>query len=208
MDLEQLHQEILACRVCQEAGAIEQAAPVVAGRAGNRLMLVGQAPGAVELAVRRPFQGRAGRELFRWLESIGIDEEEFRAHVYMTAITKCFPGKAPGGNGDRRPSAREIAWCKPFLDAQLALVQPATIVPVGGLAIERFVPHQPLTHSIGRRFERDGVVLIPLPHPSGASRWLNDAAHKDLLRQALAHLRVEWDRRVEDPEYRLLSPAV
>src|SRR5947209_15008409 len=103
-ELEILHARILACTLCQDAEYIERAAPVVAGHAGNRIMLVGQAPGVVEQTERRPFAGRAGRELFRWLARIDIAEDEFRGRVYMTAITKCFPGRGPGGKGDRRPS--------------------------------------------------------------------------------------------------------
>jgi uracil-DNA glycosylase len=192
--IEELHREILACRRCQLAGFIPRAAPVVSGRTGNRMMLIGQAPGIVEQEQRRPFAGRSGRELFRWMGSIGISEHEFRAHIYMTAITKCFPGKAATGSGDRRPSGKEIALCRPWLEHQLTVVRPETILLVGGLAIERHFPKQALTELIGRCFELDGQTVIPLPHPSGASRWLNVAAHRELLRQALEHVRHEWIR--------------
>lgn len=194
--LELLHRRLAACRLCEEAGYIEQAAPVFSGLAGNRMMLIGQAPGITERQVRRPFNGRAGRELFRWMDSIGISEVEFRHNVYMSAITKCYPGRATSGSGDRRPSAPEIALCKPWLDGQLALVRPDVILPVGTLAIERYFQKIPLKDLIGRRFERDGIAVVPLPHPSGASRWLNRPEHRALLAEALALVRVEWDRVV------------
>lgn len=194
--LDLLHTRILACRVCQDTGHIETAAPVVSGRAGNRIMLIGQAPGQTELTKRRPFAGPAGRVLFGWTRSIGIEEETFREHVYMTAITKCFPGKARSGNGDRRPSAREIDLCRPFLEAQISLVRPEVILLVGGLAIERYFPRTPLVDLIGRRVERDGIRFIPLPHPSGASRWLNDPGNRQLLQEGLELVREEWDRLV------------
>lgn len=190
--LEALHARMFACRLCQEAGYIELARPVTSGIADNRVMLVGQAPGITEIESRKPFAGRAGRELFRWMASIDIPEEEFRRRVYMTAVTKCYPGRAASGSGDRRPSRAEIELCRPYLAAQLALVKPAVIVPVGGLALEVFLPKMPLSELIGQRFERAGVVYIPLPHPSGASRWLNLQENKDLLRQALAHVRFAW----------------
>lgn len=192
--LHQLHQRILGCHRCEAAGFIVRAVPVAAPSQGRRLMLIGQAPGQVELELRRPFQGRAGRELFRWLASIGIEEEAFRREVYMTAITKCFPGKARSGSGDRRPSAREIALCRPYLQRQLELVQPETIFLVGGMAIERFLAKAPLAALIGQRFQRDGRTLIPLPHPSGASRWMNAPEHRRLLHHALTLIREEWDR--------------
>ena len=161
-------------------------------------MLIGQAPGITELEVRRPFAGRAGKELFRWLASIDITESDFRREVYMTAITKCYPGRVAGGSGDRRPSGPEIALCRPFLEAQLSLVQPRAMLLVGGLAIDRYFPKRPLTEIIGKRFDIDGVSTIPLPHPSGASRWLNGAENRKLLSAALRHVRAEWERWVLD----------
>ena len=201
--IEQLHREIIACRHCELAGFIPRALPVVWGHTGNRIMLIGQAPGITEQTQRRPFAGRSGRELFRWLASIGIAEDEFRAHVYMTAITKCFPGKAATGSGDRRPSGREIALCRPWLERQLALVRPEVILLVGGLAVETYFPKQPLTQLIGRRFAVEGRIVIPLPHPSGASRWLNAPEHRALLEQALTHVGDVWSCRGPD---RLLAP--
>jgi uracil-DNA glycosylase len=70
------------------------------------------------------------------------------------------------------------------------------MVLVGGLAIERYFPKRPLTEIIGRRFDLNGVATIPLPHPSGASRWLNGAENRALLAEALRHVRAEWERWV------------
>jgi uracil-DNA glycosylase family 4 len=203
--MENLHGNILACRLCQDAGYIETAAPVVCETTRSPIMLIGQAPGQVELAKRRPFQGRAGRELFRWMQSIGIEEAEFRDRVYMTSITKCFPGKATNGAGDRRPSGREIKLCRPWLELQLRAGRPRAILLVGGLAIERYLPKAPLTDLIGHYFEIDGVTYIPLPHPSGASRWLNVPAHRDLLRHALTQVREAWDRYIEEAPARMAA---
>jgi uracil-DNA glycosylase family 4 len=160
----------------------------------DRMMLIGQAPGVTEQETRRPFNGRAGRQLFRWFESINISEDEFRSHVYMTAITKCFPGRGAGGSGDRRPSPREIALCRPWLEKSLRLVRPEVILLVGTLSIEQYLGNRPLSELIGQRFERDGIIVIPLPHPSGASRWLNVPEHKELLCRGLKHVQAEWQR--------------
>src|SRR6266511_1988956 len=119
--LARLYARIRACTKCVDAGYLPSAFPIVAGNASDRVMIIGQAPGAVELTTGLPFSGRAGAELRRWLGEAGIDE----AHLpYRTAITKCFPGKAASGAGDRRPSPPEIALCAPWLDAELALVRP------------------------------------------------------------------------------------
>ncbi|MGH2447924.1 MAG: uracil-DNA glycosylase [Chloroflexota bacterium] len=195
--LERLHGEILGCRLCSHAGFIDRAAPVIARAPGARLMLIGQAPGIVELEARRPFYGRAGRELFRWMASIGIAEDEFRNHVYMTSITKCFPGKAKDGAGDRRPSGKEMALCLPFLERQLGLVRPEVILPVGALAIERYFPRQKLADLIGERFYQEGSTVIPLPHPSGASRWLNQPENRSKLKVALRLVKDEWEQQSE-----------
>jgi uracil-DNA glycosylase len=148
--------------------------------------IVGQAPGAVELTTGQPFSGRAGAELRRWLAEAGIGEDNL---PYRTAITKCFPGNSPTGGGDRRASPAEIALCAPWLEQELALLRPSVILLVGGLAVERIWGGVPLDEAVGRSRMKDGVTCIPLPHPSGASRWLNASAHRALLHRALARVR-------------------
>jgi uracil-DNA glycosylase family 4 len=163
-------------------------------------MLVGQAPGPVEQDQSRPFAGRAGRQLMRWLVRGGFrDEADVRERIYMTAMTTCFPGRRPDGAGDRRPSAAEVALCSPWLDGVLALLRPRLIIPIGSLALERFLPGQRLDSIIGAAYTATGEpigeapqavpVLVPLPHPSGQSRWLNDPARLALLDRALATMR-------------------
>jgi uracil-DNA glycosylase family 4 len=197
--LARLHREILWCTRCVAAGYLPAAAPVLSGYADNRIMLVGQAPGAVEAVVRLPFQGRSRKVLMAWMERAGFaSEEQVRLRVYMTSITKCFPGKGTGG-GDRRPSRAEVDLCRSHLDRQLALIKPDLVIAVGGLAHERFLPGRPLDRLVGRLFDLSGEevstrtptrpLLAPLPHPSGASRWLNAPENRGLLDRALRRLR-------------------
>ena len=199
MSLARLHREILACTRCVDAGYLPQAAPVLSGYADNRMMLIGQAPGAVEAIRRLPFQGRSRNVLMSWLIRAGFSSEaQVRRHVYMTSVTKCFPGKGAGG-GDRRPSRAEVALCRSHLDRQLALIRPELLILVGGLAHERFLPGRPLDELVGRFFDVSGrevrsralvrPLLVPLPHPSGASRWLNAVENRLLLDRALRRLR-------------------
>jgi uracil-DNA glycosylase len=189
--LDRLHERIRACTKCVDAGYIERARPIVAGSSRDRIAIVGQAPGAVELTTGQPFSGRSGAELRRWLAEAGIDQDHL---PYRTAITKCFPGKSQTGGGDRRSSPAEIALCSPWLEQELALLRPRVVLLLGGLAIDRFWGKVALEDAVGRSRMKDGITYIPLPHPSGASRWLNDPAHRALLRRALGILRRHADR--------------
>ena len=190
--LRRLQTRIRACTRCVAAGYLDEAAPVIDGDVTDRVMIIGQAPGIVELTTRMPFSGRAGAELRRWLARAGIDAQDL---PYRTSITKCFPGKATSGSGDRRPSPGEIALCAPWLAAELALVRPAVVVLVGTLAIERLWGPAPLSDVVGRSKRSVALgraLLIPLPHPSGASRWLNDPANRARLGRALQLLGRTW----------------
>lgn len=241
------HQTTLAtCRRCADAGYFIVSPPISTVNAGAIFMTVGQAPGRHEAEVtHRPFSGPAGRRLFRWLAQAGFDEAEFRAAQAMVAITRCYPGPHPAGRGDRVPTRTEQALCAPWLEAELALIQPQVLIPIGALAIGRFLksppvmlngltaqpamPHIPsgasrtrsfprgcfaiagdspqlalsgqpaqddmlknltMTDLIGHRSERDGRIIVPLPHPSGASQWFNAPENKVRLERALRVLAV------------------
>lgn len=204
--LADLHARVKACRRCAEAGYPIVSPPILAGTTGSRIMIVGQAPGRVEsVTTHLPFSGPAGKRLFRWLGEAGWDEVQFRATQYMTAVTKCYPGPSGGGRGDRVPTKVERDLCRPWLEQELALVQPATLVPVGGLAIGLFLERAiKLDRVVGHVFFRPsadelltpwaryhlptGTALVPLPHPSGASQWLNVPEHQELVERALEHL--------------------
>ena len=151
-------------------------------------MIVGQAPGAQTEAKRFHFAGPGGRLLGRWMAQAGYDPEHWREQCYITSLTRCFPGKAPRGRGDRKPSPAELANCRPFLDDELRLVRPRIVLAVGSMAIEQLVGRGSLDSLVGTVVERDGRAIVPLPHPSGVSRWLNDPAHQRLVDRALALL--------------------
>jgi uracil-DNA glycosylase len=154
-----------------------------------RLMLVGQAPGPREVHLQRPFAYTAGTRLFSWFASLGVPEDEFRRRVWMCAVIRCFPGRAPQG-GDRVPAPGEIANCAPYLERELRLIRPATVIAVGQLAIAKFLPEPaPLKERVGRIFpvSREDLELgvLPLPHPSGRSTWLVRPENQALLDRAL-----------------------
>jgi uracil-DNA glycosylase len=153
---------------------------------------VGQAPGVTEVQAKRPFNASSGRRLFQWLSEAGFEEIEFRASYYMTAVTKCYPGKHPKGKGDRKPSRAEQKLCRPFLERELALVQPRVLLAVGGLAIETLLGQKiRLDQAVGRVFQVDGRWVLPLPHPSGASLWPNKPENQVRIQRAMDLLREE-----------------
>ncbi len=232
--LTRLHSEMRACRLCYEAGHEIVPGAVFRGSVGAEVMLIGQAPGVTEVEAKRPFNAGSGTRLFQWLGEAGWDEDEFRAQHYMTAVTKCYPGKDPkSGKGDRVPSKEEQALCRPFLEREIALVRPKLMILVGGLAIKLlypakmklnevvgtavYFPPSALTNPVNFNFDEalpvsvigerlsvngepntgyrspitdDGLpttgrLVVPLPHPSGASLWPNKPANKLLIAKAI-----------------------
>jgi uracil-DNA glycosylase len=194
--LEALMARVQACRLCQERGLLAEANPIGAsrGRVSDQVMVIGQAPGRQSVLHRVPFGGPGGRVLQSWFVRAGFRPEDFRQRIYLSALTRCDPGRNPRGTGDRKPSPAEQALCRPYLDEELLLVRPRVLILLGGLAIQVFWGPGTLEESIGTYREQDGQRLLPWPHPSGASRWLNDPAHQTLLARAIEHL-ARW--RVE-----------
>jgi uracil-DNA glycosylase len=186
-----LQRDNRVCRACIEAGYPLESLPVVQPFTGQRAYIHGQAPGALEGEQRLPWRGRAGRTLRRWLE---LDEDEFYATFYCASVTRCYPGKSPSGSGDRTPTTREQELCAFWREWELRLIRPQLILVVGGLSARRLLGLSNLADCIGRRFELAGAVAIPLPHPSGTSRWLNDPANRERLAVALAVVKDELGR--------------
>ena len=185
-----LQRDNWVCRACAEAGFPLESLPIVQPYRGQRAYVFGQAPGAVEGEERLPWRGRAGRTLRRWLE---LDEDEFYATFYCASVTRCYPGKAPSGRGDRTPAPREQELCAFWREWELRLLRPKLIVTVGGIAARRLIGATSLA-CVGQRFELDGAAVVPLPHPSGASGWLNDPANRDRAAAAAALVREELRR--------------
>jgi uracil-DNA glycosylase family 4 len=183
-----LQDEIRACRKCEEAGYIPTARPLTFGEAGASFFVIGQAPSRTDHEEGAFYSGPAGRKLRSWFEEAGFAPEDFGTCVYAAAITKCFPGRLPGSSKDRVPARNEQNLCRPWLDAELAAIQPKVVVLFGGLAIKTFLSAEPLAQLIGQIFERDGRIYLPLPHSSGASTWLNSEANRALLQSAISAL--------------------
>jgi uracil-DNA glycosylase len=186
-----LQRDNRVCRACAEAGYPIESLPVVQPYTGQRAYIHGQAPGVIEGQQRLPWRGRAGKTLRRWLE---MDEDEFYGTFYCASVTRCYPGRARSGNGDRTPTPREQELCSFWREWELRLIRPELILAVGGLSARRLLGITNLGESIGRRYELDGATAIPLPHPSGTSRWLNAPENRERLAGALEVVRQELSR--------------
>jgi uracil-DNA glycosylase len=191
-----LQTDMRACRRCREAGCWIEPPAVTQGVVSACMMTIGQAPGITEVQAGRPFNAGSGLRLFQWLAGAGIEQDWFRSTQYMTSVTKCYPGRTSSGSGDRVPSKMEQKLCRPFLDRELALVQPQVIIPVGRLAITLFYPAKlKLTEVIGTQKQLEGGAwVIPLPHSSGASRWHQIEANRRLIDQAVSLIRGHYLR--------------
>jgi uracil-DNA glycosylase len=159
----------------------EQAANLVPGEgsATAKVVLVGEAPGASEDKLGRPFVGSAGRLLDRLLEEAGLDRDD----VFITNVVKARPP------GNRDPKADEVAHHLPWLEAQLEAIRPRLLVPLGRHALARFAPDAKITQAHGHVLERDGRTLFPMFHPAAALRNpnLRQTLHEDAraLREAV-----------------------
>ena len=189
--LASLRRDTARCRACIEAGFPLESWPVRAPDYAQRAYLLGQVAGIGEGEERLPLRGRAGRRLRGWL---GLEGDQLYESFYCASVTRCYPGRPASGRGDRTPTLREQDLCEFWRDWELELLRPTLIVTVGGLALRRLLGVAPLTEAIGKSYTFGDSIVIPLPHPSGASGWLNDPANRARLGKALTHVRRELAR--------------
>lgn len=190
-----LRARILGCSQCFPEGGNR---PVIDELGDARAMVVGQAPSRTDEESRRPFTGPGGRRLRAWLRDAGLGDED----VYFSALTKCYPGRGSAGKGDRAPAKSELAACRPFLVSELRLVRPRIVLPVGGLAIRALLSQNRLSDCVGNAYRAEDCPgyaaltgdahsdawIVPLPHCSGASLWLNHPENVRLLERAIRHV--------------------
>jgi uracil-DNA glycosylase len=171
-------------------------APVLSGDGSESAMLIGQAPGWREIETGLPFAHDAGRRLAGWLGHAGISLDDFRSRWYVTSVGKCYPGRRLGASVDSPPSRADVLRWSPYLEREVELVAPRLVVLVGGLAHRHaFGAGARLDDLVGRALSWDGAPgasVIALPHPSGASTWLNDPSRVELWQRAISLLADRW----------------
>ena len=180
------HQKaLLKCNMCGDMIGD----PIVGNPIKSEIILIGQAPGIKEGDLKKPFAWTAGKNMFKWFSSIGLNEEKFRNNIYMSAVCRCYPGKNLSGSGDRVPSEVEIKNCSKWLNYEISTLKPKLIIPVGKLAISQFIEFIKLNDVVGKKIVykkgNNKIDIVALPHPSGLSTWYKKDPGKTLLKDAL-----------------------
>jgi uracil-DNA glycosylase len=176
--LAELRREAAGCRACE---LWRTATQTVFGEGSEdaEVMLVGEQPGDREDLEGHPFVGPAGRVLDAALAGAGID----RSRVYVTNVVKHFKWKARGKRRIHdKPNASEVAACRPWLDAELELVQPTILVPLGATAAQALLGRSfKVTQRRGEPIEGTGLApyVVATVHPSSILRAPDtDARHR------------------------------
>ncbi len=188
--MENILQEIRGCRKCLDAGYESvHPPPVFEGNLDAPVLIIGQAPGIEEFNQKQPFVGSSSKRLFSWLKQAGLKETWIREHAFIFQRYLCYPGKQPDESGDCSPSSTQLDLCQPHLSRVLSLMTGLNlrlIIPVGRLAIDAFFPSsKALEKIIGQRLKYSRALVVPLPHPSGLSRWYQNQEHRALIYRAL-----------------------
>jgi DNA polymerase len=193
--LHELSDEIKTCPKCRLAETRTHAVP---GEGSPRasVMFVGEGPGENEDKSGRPFVGQAGKFLNTLLERAGIAREE----VFITNIVKCRPPE------NRVPLTDEVEACSDYLMAQIAVVEPKFVIPLGGAALKTLLgPDLKITQVRCRVFRKSGILYIPLYHPAAA---LHRPPLVETLQADIMTLRELLNREICEDEITDLSAVV
>jgi len=158
--MEELNREISTCTRCRLHKSRTHTVPGE-GSLEARLFFVGQGPGRSEDASGRPFIGRAGRFLDKMLNSVGLE----RSTVYLTSCVKCFPPH------NRKPRRDEIEACRPYLERQLSIIDPAVVVLLGDVAVETLLGESGVSRFHGELLVRGGRKFFATYHPAAGVRF-------------------------------------
>lgn len=167
--LKALADEIIAAGVAPELAAGAKSLVMGEGNADADIIFIGEAPGAKEDELGRPFVGAAGKFLDEMLASIKLDRKD----IYISNIVKYRPP------GNRDPKPEEIEAFKPYLKKQVEIIEPKLIVFLGRHSMNVFLPELKISEAHGRAYKRDGQVYMPLYHPAAA--LYNGGMRKTLL---------------------------
>lgn len=173
-NLEKIAGEILVCPKCDLAKSRKNAVPG-AGPTNAEIMFIGEGPGFYENEQGLPFVGQAGKFLDELLETAGLKREK----VFITNVVKCRPP------GNRDPQADELAACEPYLDRQIAVIDPFVIVTLGRFSMARYFPNARISQIHGRPDWIGGRFIVPMYHPAAG---LHQAKLRPVIQKDFLHL--------------------
>lgn len=174
IQLQQIASEIVVCTKCELARTRTKAVPGE-GNANARVMLIGEGPGWHEDQQGRPFVGAAGKFLNELLNLAGLQRED----VFITNVVKCRPP------GNRDPLPDEIAACAPYLDRQIAAIDPDVIVTLGRFSMSRWFPGEKISKIHGQPRKDGRRLIVPMYHPAAA---LHQGALKAVIEEDFTKL--------------------
>lgn len=185
--------EVKVCPKCELARTRTHAVPGE-GKSNARIMFIGEGPGWHEDQQGKPFVGNAGKFLNELLALAGVT----RSDVFITNVVKCRPP------GNRDPMPDEIAACAPYLDRQIAAINPDVVVTLGRFSMARWFPGERISKIHGQPKKVDGRLIVPMYHPAAA---LHQAALRGSIEEDFAKLpkilldaERERTKRAEEPE--------
>ncbi len=155
--LKEVAEQVSACTRCKLHHSRKKAVPG-AGASHANVIFIGEGPGFHENQQGLPFVGAAGNFLDELLEEAHLTREE----VYITNVVKCRPP------GNRDPQVEELEACKPFLERQIAAINPAVIVTLGRFSMAHFIQHGKISSIHGKSYLINGRMVIPMYHPAAA----------------------------------------
>lgn len=159
-ELQNLHKKIRTCKKCDLAKTRKNAVPGE-GLIEAKIMIVGQAPGAEEDKIGRPFVGRAGQFLNQLFKITRVD----RKKIFITSPIKCFPPK------NRKPTKKEIESCFPYLKRQIEIINPQKFILLGEIAFLVFFPDKKLSDFRGKWIKKDEKEYFITYHPAAGLRF-------------------------------------
>lgn len=179
------------CKLCSLHEDVKSVCVMGDGRAPAKVMIVGEAPGAREDKVGKPFQGEAGQLLNRTLEKAGID----RTKCYVTNVVKCRPPE------NRAPKTGEMKACKIYLDKEINKIQPKFVILLGATALKGVLKQTGITEKHGQVIEQDGITYLPTFHPAAA---LHDPRRRGPIEQDFKKFGLLISgKKMEKPELRI-----
>jgi DNA polymerase len=174
IQLEEIAAEVVVCPKCELARTRTKAVPGE-GNANARVMLIGEGPGWHEDQQGRPFVGAAGKFLNELLGLAGLNRED----VFITNVVKCRPP------GNRDPMPDEIAACAPYLDRQIAAIDPDVVVTLGRYSMSRWFPGEKISKIHGQPRKDGRRLIVPMYHPAAA---LHQGALKAVIQEDFTKL--------------------